>query len=268
MEFVSKEIAEKLKKAGFKEKCFAFYAPDTSKLNYNYSSVTNNTFNGCLYSHNSLNQKEVTSDFIDAPTINEVLEWLRNKKNIYIQISKSWAMNNSCYFFVEKGDGEDGSDYQQMSEPNRSWNQATIDGINYALDNMIEPEQTEKEILFKDLKAGNYIYHVIPLSNEQQILNCRITGIEEINDDIIKFNTDTYSVFIPKVDLDKDRFSCYFTNKKYAKGYFIRKAKDIIDDFSREISDLTQKVNLIADKKCNLIEKVEEYEKELYLKDN
>lgn len=29
-----------------------------------------------------------------------------------------------------------------------------------------------------------------------------------------------------------------------------------------------KKVNLIADKKCNLIEKVEEYKKELYLKDD
>ena len=131
MEFVSKEIAEKLKKAGFKEKCLAFYTPNTSELNYNYRSDINSTFKGCLYSHNSLNQKEVTSDFIDAPTINETLKWIRSKKKIYVQICKSWAMNNSYYFFVEKGCIESGSDYQQVSEPNRSWNQAAIDGILY-----------------------------------------------------------------------------------------------------------------------------------------
>ena len=82
MEIVPFEIAQKLKEKGFYYKCFATYDKD-GMLGYNYVQPEKHCaigFDDCLCSNNIED-----NGCIDAPTISQVLKWLREKK-IYVSV--------------------------------------------------------------------------------------------------------------------------------------------------------------------------------------
>lgn len=78
VDFVSFEIAKKLREKCFKEKCLCCYINDNNRT-YNIEyPITNNHM---WFSHNSLDNLW-HRDIFDAPTISQVLKWLRKEKNI------------------------------------------------------------------------------------------------------------------------------------------------------------------------------------------
>lgn len=85
-EFVPFEIANKLKVKGFKEPCFAYYTPSGSGLIFNKTPFRNCIVEDCLYSVNSLPIDCIGSDFIDSPTITQVLKWFRETKGLHIEV--------------------------------------------------------------------------------------------------------------------------------------------------------------------------------------
>lgn len=75
-EFVSFDLARKLKKKGFKSQCFARYS--NGVLLYNTGTFTN-FFNG------------LDGDSkVDAPLISQVLWWLRNEKHLDVSVVGFW----------------------------------------------------------------------------------------------------------------------------------------------------------------------------------
>lgn len=87
MEFVSFEIAKKLKEKGFREKCIAYYWEKINEHTPSFLVEDNMPEDGLnlldlLCNHN----KAECSHFIDAPTITQVLNWLGDEKQIYILV--------------------------------------------------------------------------------------------------------------------------------------------------------------------------------------
>ena len=129
-DYVSFEIAKKLKEKGFREECLSYYnkigrlakngftAEDGKYLEYDNFYACQNHFNA-LY---------------DAPTIAQVLKWLREVHKIHILIE---------YVFSE--DTEYSCEVQLIGSYERYWpngvfetyEQSAIAGIEYALDNLI-----------------------------------------------------------------------------------------------------------------------------------
>ena len=85
-DFVSFKLAQKLKEKGFREKCFGYYGWCEDVFYYNViqnpvpsRQLTFKDFEECQNTYRE-NYK------YDAPTISQVLKWLREEKGIYVQI--------------------------------------------------------------------------------------------------------------------------------------------------------------------------------------
>lgn len=142
MEFVNYEIAKKLKEKGFIELCLAYYTNDDT-LYYNYSHRAGACYRDCYLSHNFMPKDSVSGKFVDAPTISQVLKWLREVKGIdvlpqrgHINIDNNGKVtryyNVNIYFerwFACTLDNDE-QDYS-------TFEQAAIAGIEYVLDNII-----------------------------------------------------------------------------------------------------------------------------------
>ena len=106
MKFVSKELALKLKEKGFDKPCFGGYNIVTPTGHIDGELVLNKTetrgcvYKDCLESYNLLNKQFFYDNIVDAPTIDQVLEWLRDEKNIFIWMKPyhTYATkNNICW---------------------------------------------------------------------------------------------------------------------------------------------------------------------------
>ena len=157
-DFVTFEIAKKLKEKGFKEKCLAYYdVEDNVGLLYNtqYSDeALPCQYTDLLQCHNTgeaETQSDDSENCVDAPTISQVLKWLREEKNIFIAINIGY-----CYESYEKPfptnpkmepilkgyyygvwDLGNLNDENALSEYFESYELAAIAGIEYVLDNLI-----------------------------------------------------------------------------------------------------------------------------------
>ena len=136
-EIVSFEIAKKLKEKGFYYKCFATYDKD-GMLGYNYVQPEKPCaigFDDCLCANNIEN-----NGCIDAPTISQVLKWLRDKHAIHITIgmhSFGWYYMVVVYKYYEE-DGKYRLKPVDLSfKCNGSYEEAALAGIEYTLDNLI-----------------------------------------------------------------------------------------------------------------------------------
>ena len=78
-DFVSFEIAKKLKEKGFREECLCHYVDED--LYYNIESPIAN--NQLWFSHNKFDNIWHRDNY-DAPTISQVLKWLRDKFFLHI----------------------------------------------------------------------------------------------------------------------------------------------------------------------------------------
>ena len=136
-DFVSFELAKKLKEKGFREKCLAYYdAEDNVGLLYNtqYSDeLLPCQYTDLLASYNSGDiaaNLDTSDNCIDAPAISHVLKWLREEKKIHIGISPQWqymVYDMRCNPWIGHSDMKNYDDYTK----------AAIAGIEYVLDNLI-----------------------------------------------------------------------------------------------------------------------------------
>lgn len=128
MEFVSLEIAKKLKEKGFKEECLCHYIG--KDLFYNIESpIANNQLWFCHNKYDNIWHR----DNVDAPTISQVLKWLREEKKIHIQILFTCPPNKWEYITVKMANNELRGMYATFT----SYEEAALAGIEYVLDNLI-----------------------------------------------------------------------------------------------------------------------------------
>lgn len=121
-DFITYELAVKLKEKGFKEKCIRHYYPNSKD-----------------WFLTSAPDCENFSSYVDAPTISQVLKWLREEKDIDIVIAPIFTYNEilgkmreyNCKIFAPKLNKPEHCGYHETYE------QAALAGIEYVLDNLI-----------------------------------------------------------------------------------------------------------------------------------
>ena len=80
------ETCVALKELGDKTPASAYYIPNNETLYFVSNPYRGGYVIDCFCSHNSLREDVMTHDFIDAPTMWEAQKWLREEKDIYIEI--------------------------------------------------------------------------------------------------------------------------------------------------------------------------------------
>lgn len=124
-DFVSFELAKKLKEKGFREECLANYNKN-GILSYNGFTADKDEYIDIpemLAIHNY-------GDTYDAPTITQVWTWLRKEYRIYIGLSPQWQYT---VYDMRCGPWIGRSDMQIYDDDTK----AIIAGIEYCLDNLI-----------------------------------------------------------------------------------------------------------------------------------
>ena len=136
-DFVTYDLAVKLKEKGFKEKCYAYYFPKGSELIFNHNPFSGGIVEDCLYSNNSLPNECMASDFVDAPQIHEVLKWLRNEKKLFVEPSLfKYGYESYVQSTIFKED-KDYTDTWRVEGFHSTYEQAILAGIEYVIDNLI-----------------------------------------------------------------------------------------------------------------------------------
>ena len=137
-EFVTFDIAKILNEKGFREKCLAYYdVLDNVGLLYNTQytdDISPCQYTDLLFSHNSGEGKQTDdSEYcVDAPTIEQVLTWMRKEKKIHIIISASYDEN---YWWEARDFIRKVSEY--CDNEFDSYEESAIDGIKYVIENVI-----------------------------------------------------------------------------------------------------------------------------------
>lgn len=141
-DFVTYELAVKLKEKGFREKCLLHYGS------------TGDFYSNSIDTYDRPNQELDYSDFlkcfnegnsiglIDAPTISQVLKWLREEKKIHICIDiydDGWFFDIASFYKEDTGVYEIKLPYKsnKVTPDYDSYEQAALTGIEYVLDNLI-----------------------------------------------------------------------------------------------------------------------------------
>lgn len=131
-DFVNFETAKKLKEKGFRKPCILYYNSDKVRTWFNEPDIAKNFVPTTL-----------GNDDVLAPTISQVLKWLREEKKISIEVSIHCSLKWMCGIY-EFSDGI--ADFTQYSNDGiddtvfifyDSYEQAALAGIKYSLDNLI-----------------------------------------------------------------------------------------------------------------------------------
>lgn len=145
-EFVTYEVSLKLKEKGFRGKCVAHYFNDEFVLN-NSTNFRGVCVEDLMMSFNALcDTKDLYPNFYkcaDAPTIDQVLRWLREVKGIdvlpqrgHINLDNNGKVTryyNVNIYFERRFACTLDNDEQDYS----TYEQATIAGIEYVIDNLV-----------------------------------------------------------------------------------------------------------------------------------
>ena len=135
MEFVPFEIAQKLKEKGFTECCLGYYTNDNN-LYFNYTHKAGSKYTDCYLSHNLMPRDSVSGKFFDAPTISQVLKWLRNEKEIYCLPHFEQGVDMWFFYIAKPQMGCEFPEYMSESIYN-TYEDAALAGIKHTLDNLI-----------------------------------------------------------------------------------------------------------------------------------
>lgn len=133
-DFVSFEISKKLKLSGFRDGCIATYNC-SGELFYNKYDLMYSSDVPFVHSRNSLK----FSGRWDSPTISQVLKWLREEKNIHIEIwwqTQYTAKNLNGFQFVVTPICENPQCETDL-ELYCDYETAALKGIEYVIDNLI-----------------------------------------------------------------------------------------------------------------------------------
>lgn len=169
-DFVTFEIAKKLKEKGFNEGCeYTFYNNYRvrDEIYEKHPGLSDDGYEDLrkkyggpykdeevygyyieplkLYSRNSTigvnpvtKQKVPTNQLCSCPNIYQVLKWLRKEKKLYVGVTYSPKIEGSQDFFYATIQYI--GDYKKTIYPDDSydrWEEAALNGIEYAIDNLI-----------------------------------------------------------------------------------------------------------------------------------
>ena len=137
-DFVPFELAVKLKEKGFDEECLAYYTSEytlyTNKVvlcDDKYLEVAEIDYEECLRSYNTQKDRLLRT-IVDAPTIPQVLKWLRNTHNLHVEtypcVLGMWKFLVTNITTLEE---------RALCDKYTSSEQAALAGIEYVLDNLI-----------------------------------------------------------------------------------------------------------------------------------
>ena len=139
-DFVTIELAKKLKEKGFSEKCLYHYFDNKLVANTCKSDNDNITTEDLLMSCNYLVSQfdTVGSNVVvsDAPTISQVLKWLREETKI--NVNMRLYKENGWYYTIQNYKGE--PLYSQLTNTDElypSYEEAALVGIEYVINNLI-----------------------------------------------------------------------------------------------------------------------------------
>lgn len=140
-DFVTYELAVKLKEKGFREECFATYDIEDGEFDFNnyilrVAYQMNITAKDCLRVFNDSN-----SGIIDAPTIPQVLKWLREEKKIFvvIAVNPTFSTKDKIAYYYQVYSNSNGvtSDYYESEECYAQWEDCAIESIKSVLKYLI-----------------------------------------------------------------------------------------------------------------------------------
>jgi hypothetical protein len=135
-DFVSYELAKKLKEKGFNEPCYMYYDEEENlKQNIEYDPMNSGIGIDNLLVRNSC--KWAMVDCV-CPTISQVLKWLRKEKSIHVEFilwTDGWYYEVWCFEYNEN-DKEYNTKIEGQSMDYSSYERAALAGIEYALDNL------------------------------------------------------------------------------------------------------------------------------------
>ena len=123
-DFVNFKIAQKLKEKGFNLGVYRYY--ENEVLKWSNSPWLEPTYN------------DYKEHIIAAPTISQVLKWLRDEKKLYVGVTYSPKIEGSQDFYYATIQYI--GDYKKTIYPVDSyvyWEGAALNGIEYVLDNLI-----------------------------------------------------------------------------------------------------------------------------------
>lgn len=147
-DFVNFKIAQKLKEKGFDIPCTYAYCKKGgwNKYTRKHEPITyilrtdGNPF-GTYYTGGNWNKEYKTNKNkiqCSAPTISQVLKWLREVKKIYIgatYLPKDLDYKDIYYAYIQRIGYYKETIFTYNSYDN--WEEAVLDGIDYVLDNLI-----------------------------------------------------------------------------------------------------------------------------------
>lgn len=119
-DFVSYEIAKKLKEKGFREKCKKHCYPNSQD-----------------WFTSSMPECDNFSNYLDIPTISQVLKWLREEKKLFVEPS---LFKYGYESYVQSTIFEEDKDYTDtwyVEGFYSTYERAAIAGIEYVIDNLI-----------------------------------------------------------------------------------------------------------------------------------
>lgn len=139
MEFVNKQLALKLKEKGFDKPCFGYYFIEDKNENNLHKNITcGGDVKNCL-------RKLSDEKHIDAPTIEQVLEWLREDCGLYISMacSKNYdidadgrILGSWVYWWFEIYSYLSADlIYQEEEKEYDTYDEAILEGIKYVINN-------------------------------------------------------------------------------------------------------------------------------------
>lgn len=130
-DLVEFELAKKLNEKGLKINCIGYY-DYAGEFHYNYESdIANKEICFCHNKYDNIWHK----DLVDAPTISQALKWLREEKNLCVEVLIS--VRGGWYNIIYEIAPRRGFDLKHMLIEAKSYEEAAIAGIEYCLDNLI-----------------------------------------------------------------------------------------------------------------------------------
>lgn len=146
-DFAPFELAVKLNEKGFNEPCFGWYYPsEVCGFDYKTTIVFNNSaYRGSNYKDMLVSHKD--EKHIDAPTISQVLKWLRDTHRLFVspcviaEYQDDFHRDTTYWSFIvvniESGDSIY-REYDRVTEKRyETYEQAALAGIEYVLNNLI-----------------------------------------------------------------------------------------------------------------------------------
>lgn len=124
-DFAPFELAVKLREKGFDIPFYFFYRSDDKLIHH---AMVGKPLVYC---------DKIDDEVVCAPTISQVLKWLRKEKKIHIEVMFIRPLHNRAKYYITDIDGSRGNFMDVADASYETWEQATLAGIEYVLDNLI-----------------------------------------------------------------------------------------------------------------------------------